>query len=438
MRRVRLFAYTLVIVCAGAGAAQAANKLQDIYDERELTALQPRYERGWRDNYDNVVSPKFTPAERARFANVRFHLERRIPDSEPFGFMAGGDDVFASTASLKFLEEITLAHTWLDMSGLSTQSLGDYLMMLRYWDVRRGRAPKPLEALCVPDTSKIDPKIVERATQSFDETALFVLLHEYGHAYYRHPGNAQVPPATSRANEQAADAFALDMFTRLKQPPIGVAILFFMMTHLQENRADDPSDEAYQSSLTGRTHPVSPERLQAFARNLTAQIGTYSQSFRNAQASVMNLALQVMQLSYLLGDQGIQRLSSRIGRTVSPIDLAPRPKGRHLSPACGSRPASNLAFDGTLRGTMMAGRTDFALDLVLDQNRDAVTGSFSYGAGYGRLEGKVSNASLSYRWKLSGDAGAGVLTLQGDTYRGTWGTGDSATNGGTSEVKKER
>jgi hypothetical protein len=75
---------------------------------------------------------------------------------------------------------------------------------------------------------------------------------------------------------------------------------------------------------------------------------------------------------------------------------------------------------------------------VLEQNRDAVTGSFSYGAGYGRLDGKVSNASLSYRWKLSGDAGAGVLTLQGDTYRGTWGTGDSATNGGTSEVKKER
>ena len=436
MGKVRLFIFTLAIACTGTGAAQAANKLQDIYDASELAALQPSYERGWRDNYKNVVSPQFKPDERARFANVRFHMERSIPDSEPFGFMAGGDDVYASTASLKFLEEITLAHSWLDMSGLSTQSLGDYLMMLRYWDARRGRPPKPLEALCVPDTSKIDPKIVDRATRSFDETALFVLLHEYGHAYHRHPGNAQVPPAVSRANEQAADAFALDIFTRLKQPPIGVAILFFMMTHLQENRADYPSEEAFQASLTGRTHPVSPERLQAFARNVTAQSSVYAQSFRSAQAAVMSLALQAMQLSYLLGDQDIQRLSSRIGHTVSPIDLAPRPKGRHLSPACGSRAASNQPFDGTLRGTMLAGRTDFGLDLVLEQNRDTVNGSFSYGAGYGRLDGKISNASLSYRWTLGRDVGAAVMTLRDDTYRGTWGNGDSATNGGTFELKK--
>ena len=120
MRAFRLLRLIVVIVCAMGGVAQGGT-LDEIYDEGELAALQPRYERGWRDNYDNVLSPVFTDAERSRFANVRFHFERRVPDREPFGFVAGGDQVFASVASLKFLEDVALAYTWLDMTGRSTQ-----------------------------------------------------------------------------------------------------------------------------------------------------------------------------------------------------------------------------------------------------------------------------------------------------------------------------
>jgi hypothetical protein len=119
VRTFRLFHLVVVIVCAMGDVAQGG-ALDEIYDEGELAALPPRYERGWRDNYDNALSPVFTDAERSRFANVRFRLERRVPDSEPFGFMAGGDQVIASVASLKFLEDVALAYTWLDMTGRST------------------------------------------------------------------------------------------------------------------------------------------------------------------------------------------------------------------------------------------------------------------------------------------------------------------------------
>ena len=436
MGTFRLLHLVVAIVCAMGGVAPGG-ALDEIYDEGELAALQPRYERGWRDNYDNALSPVFTDAERSRFANVRFRLERRVPDSEPFGFMAGGDQVIASVASLKFLEDVAHAYTWLDMTGRSTQSLADYLMMLRYWSARRGRPPKPLEALCIPAEKSIDPKIVERATRVFDVATVFVLLHEYGHAFHRHPGNAAVPPAVSRVNEQAADRFALDVFTRLREAPIGVTILFFTMSHLHENRADYGSDEEYRATLAARTHPVSPDRLQAFARNLTAQADTYAKFFqRGAQISAVALALQVSQFALLLGDPDVQRLSAMIGKTARPIDLAPRPKGRHLAAPCNSRPASTLPFDGTLQGTFFAGRTDFDVDIVLEQNGEAVDGAFSYGAGFGRMEGKVAGNTLAYRWTLGRDNGKGLMTLQGGKYAGTWGFGDSATGGGTFELQK--
>ena len=367
-----------------------AGKLDDIYDARELAELQPVYSRGWKNNFDNVLSKVFTDEERSRFRNVQFELRQRVVDHEPFGFLAGGNQVIASAASLKFLDDIVVAYTWLDMSGRSTQSVADYLMMLRYWDARRGRPPKPLDAMCIPAFNTMEPRIAERATRVFDVATVFILLHEYGHIFHGHPGNAGVPPATSRLNEQAADRFALEVFTRLREPPIGVTLLFFMMSYLHESRIDYRSDEAYQATLAARTHPVSPERLQAFARNLSAQAEAYGKSFlRGAQVSAMSLSLQVTQFAYMLADPDIQRLSARIGQTVRPIDLAPRPKNRHLSAPCNSRPASAQPFDGTLRGKFFAGATDFDADVVLERSGEGVSGTFSYGNGYGRMDGKI-------------------------------------------------
>ena len=434
--RIRSLRLAVALSCALIGAAQAG-ALDNIYDDQELAELRPRYERGWRDNYDNVFMPIFTAAERARFANVRFRFERRVPDREPFGFYSGADQIVASTASLKFLFEIALAETWLDMSGFATSSVGDYLTMLRYWDANRGRPPKPLATLCIPPESSIDPKIVERAERVFNAATVFVLLHEYGHALHRHPGNLAVPPAESRANEQAADLFALNIFARLGDVPIGAVLFFFVSTHVLEFSTNAGSG-SQQASLAARTHPVSPERLQAIARHLTAQADAYARAFKvGAQSSALALALQISQFGLLLGDPTVQRFAARIGLTVGPMDLAPRPKGRHLSAPCNGRASSGLPYDGTLRGKFLAGRTNFEVDMVLAQNGEAVTGSFSYGNGVGRVNGKVEDAKLIYRWSLGADSGAGVITAQNNSYRGTWGYNASATDGGTLDLKKQ-
>ena len=224
-------------------------------------------------------------------------------------------------------------------------------------------------------------------------------------------------PEVSRANEEAADRFALDLLARVGEVPLGVTILFFTMAHLQEEVA--------------RTHPVSPDRLMNFSRHMSTAARSFERGLRpGAQVTMMAISLEVSQLALLLGDPDIQRLSARIGRTVTPADLAPRPKGRHLAAPCGSRAPTGQPFDGRLTGTATGGTTPLDVDVVLSRDGDRVTGSYSFGGGFARLEGTLQGSTLNYRWRMASDNGAGRLTLQGGEYRGTWGMGASATDGG--------
>ena len=418
-----------LVALLAAGAA-AAGPLDDIYDAGDIGDLAARYERGWANNFDNVFRPILTPDEAARLDGVDFRMVERVDDSEPFGFMAGGGSVIASAASLMFLEDVAMAYTWLDAKGYSTQSLADYLLMLRYWPRAGGRPPKPLEALCIPADAFDDPEVADRTGRAFDTAAVFVLLHEYGHVHHGHPGNRAVPPAASRVNEAEADGFAFDLIARAGDMPIGVPILFFAMAHLHENRHDHASEEAYRESLAQRTHPISPERVQSLARHMNAWASTYEANAKpEARLSALALALEISQVGHLLADAGVQWLARTIGATVRPEDLAPRPLGRFLAAPCGSAIPGG-AFSGRLVGEITDGTTPLDVDVVLARRGDRVTGSHSFGAGFGRMEGEVVDGVLDYGWSLGPDRGRGRIVLDGGGYRGSWGTGGAAAGGG--------
>jgi hypothetical protein len=427
----RLRSVALLAGIALACSTAAAGPLDAIYDEAEVAELARQYERGWLDNYENVFVPTFTPEEQARLDGVAFRFELKAPNSEPFGFMAGGKTVLASAASLRFLEDVAMAYTWLERKGYDPRSVGDYLLMLRYWDEARGRPPQPWDALCIPADAFDDPDVGDRARRAFDTAVVFVLLHELGHVFHRHPGNAAVPPEVSRVNEQAADRFALDLFARLGELPVGTTILFFTMAHLHENRADYGSDAEYMETLAQRTHPVSPERLQSLARHMNEAASSYERAFRpEAKVTALAIALEISQFAWLLGDPDVQRLAAGIGRTASPDDLAPRRPGRHLAPPCGSE-LSGGDFTGLLHGQISDGTTPLDVDVILRRTGDAITGAYSFGAGFGRLEGSVAGATLAYRWTMGADGGGGRLTLKNGGYEGTWGFGPSDSDGGS-------
>lgn len=433
MTRCGLFGLALAAALTQGAAAQS---LDALYEDAEIADLASRYERGWADNYENVFVPAFTEAERAQLEGIRFDMVLRAPGDEPFGFGARGRTITVSAASLRFLEDVAMAYTWLDRKGYSTQSLGDYLLMLRYWNEAEA-PPKPWEALCIPPDAFSDDEVAEPARRAFSTAAVFVLLHEYGHVFHRHPGNLAVAPEVSRANEAEADSFAFDQIVRVGDMPVGVPILFFIMTNLMENRADFASDAQYRSSLAARTHPVSPERLQSLARHMSEWASVYDRNAQpGAQTTALAIGLEVSRFAHLLADPGIQALSSRVGRTARPQDLAPRPQGRLLAAPCG-KAAGDLDFDGTLHGQITGGATPLDVDVVLDRQGAEVTGSYSFGAGFGRLEGQVDGATLRYRWTLPPDEGMGSITLGSDGgYRGSWGLGGSDTGGGSIQIRR--
>ena len=150
-----------------------------------------------------------------------------------------------------------------------------------------------MAALCIPPNAWDIRDIADRATRVFDTEVLFVLLHEYGHVFHGHPGNVAVRPEVSRANEEAADRFALDLLARVGEVPLGVALLFFTMSHL--------SDEV------ARTHPVSPDRLMSVARHLTTAARSFEQGLRpGARVTMLGIALEMSQLALLMADPAVQ------------------------------------------------------------------------------------------------------------------------------------
>ena len=408
----------------------SAGPLDTIYDPADIGDLAERYERGWKDNFDNVFRPVLTTEEAARLGHVDFRMVQRVDQSEPFGFMAGGNVVIASAASLLFLEDIAMAYTWLDVKGYSVQPVADYLLMLRYWDEAAGRPPKPWDALCIPADAFDDADAADRARRAFDTAAVFVLLHEYGHVYHRHPGNQAVPAAVSRLNEAAADSFAFDLIVRVGDMPIGVPILFFTMAHLHENRADYGSEVEYQATLAARTHPISPERVQSLARHMSSWASTYEANSRpEARLSAVALGLELSQFGHLLGDPGVQRLAAGIGQTARPEDLGLRPRGRFLGGPCGID-VPDGAFSGRFVGQITAGNVGLDVDTVLRRQGDRVTGTYSFGAGFGRIDGRVSGNTLAYEWIMGDESGRGRLFLEGNEYRGNWGIGMADLGGG--------
>ncbi len=415
----------------------AAAPLDSLYDDADIAELGGMYQRGWATNFENIFKPVFTEEERAKFANVEFVTELRVPDNEPFAYLGGGDTVLVSAASLRFLEDIVMAYTWTNSQGFSLQTIADYLMMLRNWDEARGRPPKPWDVLCIPADAWSREPFAEQAYRVLDSAAAFMLLHEYGHVLHQHPGNQGVAPEESRASEEAADAFALDIFARVGDVPLGMTIPFFTMSYLHEIRSQFQTDEEYMRTLAARTHPVSPQRLLSLAQNLTAQSEVYGKKFAGGRMAALGVALQVSEIAMRLADPEVQGLSSRIGKSVEPQHLGPRPNGRHLAAPCDARPPTGEPFDGTLHGEMTIGSTDFDVDTVLVRVGDSVTGSYSFGAGFGRIEGTVNGSTLDYRWSLAPDSGAATVTFEGGVYRGTWGAGTSAEGGGTLEMSAE-
>ncbi|WP_022950059.1 M48 family metalloprotease [Methylohalobius crimeensis] len=252
-----------------------AEEVNDMYAERELVHAQARYERRIDELFSQRLWSLMKEEERRALPDVRILLP--LKGNGPLNAFSGRIDgiptVVLPVLTLKFIEDLSMAYAWRHVYQYSLEPIDEYLAMLKYrrpGDFPGSRLPNPLTALGVPARIWEKDTRVDDLSLRFRNTAwAFILAHELEHLRRRHPGNGSVPAKVSQRHEQEADAFAVELFRRSDEIPMGMILWFQASVGYFPNRADFRSEAEYRDWLRGKlnhprwgsaTHPMNPGR----------------------------------------------------------------------------------------------------------------------------------------------------------------------------------
>ncbi len=398
----------------------SAADLTGMYDPSTLRYWGERYPRSTRKILDEVIWPALLTEEKRRLGGkpaLEFPRYAEYDASRyPLAFYARGDraSIVFPLFSLKFLDDLCTAYAWLEVRGYSLETVSEYTAILSYGEPPAGGFPSPLEALGIPEDALADREVDELALGHFVTARTFLLLHEMGHLLYRHRA---LSLARSVQNEREADRFAAEVMPRTRLPPLGMLVFFMADAHWSAFPASGP-----------HTHPLSGERVRALADHLEDP----------------DLARRMRDLGALLDDPEIRAGFLATGKAGDLAALAPRRPGdlprRRTGKASATSPApvdraplDRALFDGVYQGDLVQylAPRPMAVELVLERHGDDVTGRYSFGLGFGRIEGRARGKVLHYDWRWSGNFGRGVLEDQDGRITGTWGYQGNESGAGT-------
>jgi hypothetical protein len=426
--------------------AALAKDMASLYDDATLAYWQPRFEEGIRWNVDNVIWPRLSAEERQQLAGVNLCFPLRGPSGDPLEFYArlgAADDACADLSppvvvlpiqSIKFFDDLSVAHAWLWRQGYGPDTPLEYASMLKYGEPARfgGRYPAPLPALQIPDDALDDPVVDEQAQKLLKSAMVFLVLHELGHVLYGHPGYDAISAAQAQVNEQDADRFALSVMRRIGVAPFGMVFWFQTAAYFAPNRGDFASDGAHAEWLRQTTHPVTEDRLRAIATELRQSPEDFALEFADQESgrrAILSTADEIELVADIMADPEIQQLIARRGRLAELSALAPRRIGETLG---ATATPTGAAFDGVYDGEVSDASGAVAIRTLLHREGDQVSGQYSYGGGQGQLRGVVDGNVLLFRWQEGSVLGRGRLMAapDGAAFSGTWGYGDDEAGGG--------
>jgi hypothetical protein len=128
-----------------------AKDMASLYDEATLADWQPRYREGILWNVENVIWPRLNADERQQLAGVNLCFPLRGHSRDPLEFYArleAAADACAAQSppvvvlpiqSIKFFDDLSVAHAWLWRHGYGPDTALEYASMLKYGkpDIRR-------------------------------------------------------------------------------------------------------------------------------------------------------------------------------------------------------------------------------------------------------------------------------------------------------------
>jgi hypothetical protein len=325
-----------------ASSTACANSFASMYDMRTLRQERPRYEQRVGDLYRSIVA-LLTDQERRALAGVRIELPLiGAQAGTPVDFYTmgqfGNAAVFMPVLSLVFLEDLAIAHAWLQHHDYRLEIVEEYVTMLRYKkaaDFPGGRYPPPLQALHIPPDAMSDEGVNTLALALRNEAYAFILLHELGHVLARHPEYRGVPSELARTPEAEADRFALTVLERADTIPMGMTLWFMAQVNAMASKGQLIADKIVKSDAdwqayvkTWVTHPLTVERLSAIALYLegwSRRVGPESQ--RDMLGSIAN---KLASMAEGFNDSALQGCMVAASPRAAAATLVPRRNGTEI------------------------------------------------------------------------------------------------------------
>lgn len=407
-----------------------------IYTEAQLDEWQRRYTASTQKMLDIAFKPVFTADETRRFRNVRLNMPKTDP-ADPFAFYTNGQSITISAQTMMFLWDICLAYAWLYSNDYSLETITDYVAMLKYkkpGSFSGKKYPPPLKALGIPANAGDDKAVFDLSLSFFNSARACILAHEFGHIYYRHPGNSQVAEAVSRANEDQADQYALEVLSRFPEIPMGGLLVHQLHAH-------------YDWDDKNATHPTSASRITRMANYLEKNARAFGNDPATGKFDPKNVqtALGIAQgfrsLGLKLADPDLHAGIRVAAENATVQSLQPR-KISIEKPAPPTQPGR--AFVGEYTGAyirFMPGnqseRLDVQVSLYLQGGK--IRGNFNFRLGYGTItQGLIEGKKLSFRWNWGRYQGYGRLEDKGSgKLKGTWGYSNDSDGAGEWDLRKQ-
>ena len=318
---------SLLLLGRANGTAQTIGSM---YDRAMVAREQPRLAARIDDIWTKAFLPQLTAEEQRALSGVTF----RTPlEGDPvLGYYSESRSrvVTMPAISLLFYEDLCTAYAWLQRRGYRLETVEEYVAMLKYKRAAAfgGRYPPPLTALGIPADALTDSGVNDLSLRFRNTGYAFILAHELGHVRFQHGGYAGVPITAAQANEAQADEFALELMRRVSEIPMGAMIFFQAGIYYFENRADFPSDAAWQAYLAkGATHPLTAARLQTLSRRVSALADDFARGQRDRNAAIETVRFigdRFAEFAAFLDDPVLQQVMRAKAEKSASATLLPR------------------------------------------------------------------------------------------------------------------
>jgi hypothetical protein len=319
-----------VLLLTMVSAPVAAQDVSNMYDPAAVASEKARLESRIREIYVRAFEPSLTSEERRALSGVAFQVPFDGDPVRGYYSHSGNRVVTMPAISLLFFEELCVAMAWLQVNGYRLETVEEYVAMLKYKDARAfgGRYPPPLTALGIPENAVSDPKVNDLSLRFRNSGYAFILGHELGHIRHQHTGYGGVPVTVSQANERQADQFGLDLMRRTSTIPMGAMLFFQAGVYYFDNRADYPTDAAWQAYLSkSATHPLTADRVEGMSRSVSALAEDFARGQPNRAAAIETtrwIGDRLAAFAAFLKDQDLQRAIRAKAERSSVTSLKPR------------------------------------------------------------------------------------------------------------------